>query len=134
MKRCLEICALMMAIYCVGYAQQRPCPTLLSALPTWDPLYKSFTSYRSCDDGFIGENYSESVARILVDHWNTLPRLASLARENVLFRQFVLQHVDATLDTNDIEKIRTKTKTKTQCPLRGCACCAVTCGSRRMAL
>jgi len=114
MKRCVEICALTLAIYCVGYALQRPCPTLLPTLRTWDALYKSYASYRSCGDGFVGENYSESVARLLVDHWNTLPRLASLARENIEFRRFVLKHVDATLDMRDVEKI--KAKASTQCP------------------
>jgi len=114
MKRCLEICFLVLAFLLRGYSQQRPCPTLLPTLRTWDALYKSYASYRSCDDGFVGENYSESVARLLVDHWNTLPRLASLARENVDFRRFVLKHVDATLDMKDVEKI--KAEAKTQCP------------------
>lgn len=114
MKRSLGICALIVVNYCVGYAQQDPCPALLPTLRTWDALYKSYTSYPSCDDGFIGENYSESVARILVDRWSTLPRLASLARENVDFQRFVLKHVDATLDMNDVKKIRTRAIT--QCP------------------
>jgi hypothetical protein len=114
MKRCLEIFALMLVIYCVGYAQQDPCPTLLPTLRTWDALSKSYKSYRSCDDGFVGEQYSESVARILVDRWSTLPRLGSLARENPDFRRFVLKHVDATLDMNDVKKIRTRAIT--QCP------------------
>src|SRR5579863_4628673 len=114
MIRCIATCALTLAIGCVSYSQQRPCPTLLPTLRTWDALYKSYRSYRSCDDGFIGENYSESVARVLVDHWNTLPRLASLAQENSDFQRFVLKHVDATLDMNDIEKINAKSRT--QCP------------------
>jgi hypothetical protein len=104
----------MLAIYCVGYAQQRPCPTLLPVVSTWDALYRSYKSYRSCDDGFVGENYSESVARILVDRWNTLPRLGALARKNADFRRFVLKHVDASLDMTDVEKI--KVKARTQCP------------------
>ncbi|MGA2391228.1 MAG: hypothetical protein ABSF97_19875 [Candidatus Sulfotelmatobacter sp.] len=113
MKRWLEICGLLM-IYCAGYAQQLPCPALPPTLRTWDALYRSYKSYRNCDDGLIGENYSESVARILVDHWNTLSRLAFLARENPEFRRFVLKHVDASLDGDDIKKIRTKATT--QCP------------------
>jgi hypothetical protein len=100
-------------------AQQRPCNDAESqhaemragTLRSWDALYKSYTSYRRCDDGAIAEGYSESVARILVDHWSTLPRLAYLARRDVDFRRFVLRHVDATLDTNDVEKIRTNAKT-----------------------
>jgi hypothetical protein len=114
MKRYIEICGLMLALSCTGYTQDRSCPTSLPILRTWDALYKSYQSYRQCDDGAVGEGYSESVARILVDRWNTLPRLSSLARENSGFLRFVLKHVDATLDTKDVRKIRVKAIT--QCP------------------
>jgi hypothetical protein len=51
----------------------------------------------------------------LVDHWNTLPRLAALVKLDPLFRKFVLGHVDATLNMTDVEKI--KDKAEKQCPL-----------------
>jgi hypothetical protein len=105
-----------------GYAQKHPCSdgegraALDEAvtLRSWDALYKSYKSYRHCDDGAIGEGYSESVARILVDHWNTLSRLAQLGNKDAEFRAFVVHHVDATLNMDDVEKI--KTRTKAQCP------------------
>jgi hypothetical protein len=105
----------------VGYTQERPCSNVegrraLEAviLRSWDALYMSYKSYRQCDDGAIGEGYSESVARILVDHWNTLPQLARLSRKDAEFRAFVIGHVDATLNMDDVEKIRKNAKT--QCP------------------
>ena len=105
----------------VGYAQQRPCNDVearraldAGMLRSWDALYRSYKLYRQCDDGAIGEGYSESVARILVDHWNTLPRLAHLAEKDAEFRAFVMKHVDATLNMDDVEKI--KKSAKTQCP------------------
>jgi hypothetical protein len=113
-KRCGQICGLMLALSCAGNAQEHPCPTLMPTIHTWDVLYKSFRLYGHWDDGAVGEGYSESVARILVDHWNTLTRLSSLGAENVGFRRFVLKHVDASLDMKDVEKIRTKART--QCP------------------
>lgn len=116
MQRWLAIYALALATCCAGYAQRLPCPTLLPTLHSWGALYKSFRLYEHCDDGAVGEGYSESVARILADRWNTLPRLASLAQENVDFRRFVLKHVDATDDMNDLKKI--KAKAQTQCPPR----------------
>ena len=105
---------------CFACAQQRPCAEAQRALMqadtlrSWDALYNSYTQYRHCDDGAIAEGYSESVARILVDHWSTLPRLAQLGRKDAGFRRFVLGHIDATLDMNDVEKIRVNAKT--QCP------------------
>jgi hypothetical protein len=108
----------------VGHAQKRPCTEVESrraldqagVLRSWYALYRSYKSYRQCDDGAIGEGYSESVARILVDHWNTLPQLARLARNDADFRAFVIGHVDATLNMDDVEKIRRNAKA--QCPAR----------------
>ena len=96
-----------------GYAQKHPCTegegraALDEAvtLRSWDALYKSYKLYRQCDDGAVGEGYSESVARILSDHWNTLPELARLAGKDSRFRAFVIGHVDATLTMDDVRKI-----------------------------
>jgi hypothetical protein len=83
-------------------------------LHTWDELHRSFGRFKRCDDGAFAEAYSESVARILVNRWATLPRLSFLGTKNVAFRRFVIKHVDATLDIKDIEAI--KINAKTQCP------------------
>lgn len=42
-----------------------------------------------------GEGYSESVARILVDHWNTLPRFAQLASHDAGFHPFLIADTPA---------------------------------------
>jgi hypothetical protein len=105
-----------------GYSQKRPCADAqgrraldeAGALRSWDALYGSYRLYRQCDDGAIGEGYSESVARILVDHWNTLPHLAHLAEKDPGLRRFVMEHVDGTLNMDDAEKIRRNAKG--QCP------------------
>jgi hypothetical protein len=83
-------------------------------LRSWEELYRSYRLYRRCDDGAIGEGYSESVARILVAHWNTLAQLARLAKKDAEFQTFVMGHVDATLNMDDVEIIKRNAKTK--CP------------------
>jgi hypothetical protein len=98
----------------IAYAQNAPCSNLqgnramaeADTLRTWDALYKSYAAYRACDDGAIAEGYSESVARIFVDHWETLPRLISLTKTDLRFRKFVLRHINASDDSGDLEKIR----------------------------
>ena len=105
-----------------GYAENPACPlsvekqalTEADTFRSWDALYRSFASYQKCDDGAIAEGYSESVARILVDHWNTLPKLAELATKNHEFLRFVERHIDATNDEKDLQKI--KAEAKTNCP------------------
>jgi hypothetical protein len=81
---------------------------------SWDALYRSFSTYRNCDDGAVGEGFSESVARILADHWDTLPRLAAITKKDLAFRRFVMRHIDATLDPKDVEKIGEKANR--ECP------------------
>lgn len=106
----------------IGHARQGPCGAeegkLAEAdaetLRDWDSLQKSYAQYNNCDDGAIAEGYSESVARILVDHWETLPRLADLGKKNHSFQAFVLKHVDATINSDDIKKIAENAKTR--CP------------------
>jgi len=106
----------------VGYAQEHGCTDVdgrhaldqAAVLRSWDALYRSSKLYQQCDDGAIGEGYSESIARILVDHWNTLPRFAHLAVKDAEFWTFVMKHVDATLETRDVNKI--SKSARTQCP------------------
>jgi hypothetical protein len=72
----------------------------------WDSLHTWYREYRRCDDGSIAEGCSEQVARILVDHWSTLPHLLDLTVSNPNFRRFVLRHVNATQRLGDLKKIR----------------------------
>jgi len=117
MSRCLIIATVWLTPFCAP-AQKLPCTDAESRragdeaekLRSWDAIYRSYKLYGQCDDGFIAEEYSESVARILVDHWATLPRLAKLANSDAGFRRFVLRHVDATTDKKDLGRIRTKAK------------------------
>lgn len=97
-----------------AHAQEQACTSIedrhaldeSDTLRSWDALHKSYLTFGHCDDGAIGEGYSESVARILVDHWNTLPRFVQLAGKNAAFQAFVIKHLDATLNTDDVVKIK----------------------------
>ena len=96
----------------VSVAQQKPCTEAerrqveaeADELRSWDALYKSYRKYRYCDDVDAQEGYSESIARILADHWETLPRLAKLIEHDSSFGKFV--GLDATMDMKDVAKIR----------------------------
>jgi len=115
MSRFYVIAALLLSVIYIRPGRADSCPTSLKDSPrTWNALYQSWKSYPGCDDGALAEDYSESVARVLVDHWNTLPELAHLVRNDPEFREFVLKHIDATLDAGDVTKIRRKASA--QCP------------------
>jgi len=75
-------------------------------LKGWDSLYIWYVRYHNCDEGAIAEGYAEAVARLMVDHWSTLPKFPTLYKSSPKFRTFVLKHIDATLAMNDLERIR----------------------------
>ncbi|RKR42864.1 hypothetical protein [Paraburkholderia sp. BL17N1] len=79
---------------------------MVDSITTWDAASVAFTKYGQCDDGDIAEGYSEAIARLLVDRWNTLPRLGQLIKRNPSLKGFVLRHIDSTLDTADLDKIK----------------------------
>jgi hypothetical protein len=97
-----------------AFAQAHPCNEVkarqaeeaVDGLSSWDRVHKWYKTYRQCDDGVMGEGFSEAVPRNMVDRWRTLPQLAELARNDIGFQRFVLKHENRTLNDNDLKKIR----------------------------
>jgi len=74
--------------------------------PDWKALYVSYSRFKNCDNGgYISEGYSESVVRLLADHWNSLPEFAAISGKHPGFQQFVMRHIDATTNVDDLTKI-----------------------------
>lgn len=91
-------------------------------LDSWTKLEQAFRKYGHCDDGSIAEGNSEAVARLLVDHWTMLPLLAALVKRDPAFKRFVLRHIDATLDTDDLDRL--VAFASTQCPAGSAPLCS----------
>ncbi len=117
------VTVLVVALCNVTLHAQRPhCSTVeadkadrvAGTLRSWETLYKSYKRFHYCDDGSIAEGFSESVARILVGHWDTLPQISPVSGDDPKFRAFILRHVDATLAIDDLKKIRRNALTR--CP------------------
>lgn len=79
---------------------------MVDKLDSWSKVDYMFKHFRQCDDGSIAEGNSEAIARLLVDKWKTLPTLAKLIKQNPSLKMFVLRHIDTTLDTEDLKKIK----------------------------
>ncbi len=105
-------------------AQEDQAEREAAKLRTWDALYHSYRRYAHCDDGAIAEGYDESVARILLDHWDLLSRLAILSEKDKQFKSFVLRHVGVTttLGTSEAKKLRIKAAL--HCPVGQSQLCA----------
>jgi hypothetical protein len=76
-----------------------------STLKSWPAVQRSFQNYAHCDDGAIGEGYSESITLLLADHWNTLPSLARLVANDPHFERFVTRHIDSTVPRERLTRI-----------------------------
>jgi hypothetical protein len=90
-------------------------------LDSWIKVEWALKKYGHCDDGGIAEGNSEAVARLLVDRWATLPSLAELVKRDPALKRFVLRHIDTTLDTDDLDKI--KAFASSQCPTGTASLC-----------
>lgn len=95
-------------------AQAEAADQSVDSLDDWGTINVYFKKYRQCDDGSIAEGSSEAVARLLVDHWETLPTLVSLMGPNQPLKPFVLRHINTTLDTEDLRRI--EHNASSECP------------------
>jgi hypothetical protein len=86
-------------------AQAKRADTAVDTLSSWDRIYQWYATYHQCDDGGIAEGVSEGVTRNMVDRWQALPQMAQFAGKTPNFRRFVLKHIDATLNPDDLKKI-----------------------------
>ena len=90
-------------------AETQPAPT------TWRDLYKSFGRYVQCDDGSVAEAFSNSVALLMAEHWDTIGDLNKLAKAHPTFASFVLRHTDVTMSLDQARAI--KGNAQERCPV-----------------
>ena len=111
-KACMAIFlfALMMASTVYGNScspkDAQAADALIDNLDSWEQIAEMARKFSQCDDGSIAEGISEAIARLFVDKWQTLPQLAKLIKHNSILKQFVLRHIDDTLNTADLDKIK----------------------------
>jgi len=84
-----------------------------AAARDWDAMWDAFHRFSLCDDGGVGEGFSDLVAYLLASRWDDLHELEHFAEANKAFRAFVLKHIDATASEKDLRRILEHTK---ECP------------------
>ncbi|TCQ85174.1 MULTISPECIES: hypothetical protein [Rahnella] len=72
-------------------------------LDSWEAIQKNYVAYAQCDDGSIAEENSEAIARMLIDKWQDIAKLQSAINYNSGFENYVVRHIDATLDADDAD-------------------------------
>jgi len=96
--------------------------TVTDYLDSWRNMNLGYTQFKHCDDGSIGEGFSEATARLFVGQWGRLSQFQQYALKNPSFEKFVLSHIDATLNVKDLKKIQVLAETA--CPTAHRALCA----------
>ena len=118
----MTLCALPLQAKTCTAKQADAADRQIDQLDSWIKIDGFIKQFGHCDDGSIAEGASEAVARLLVDQWATLPTLARLSKRNRNLMPFVLRHLDATLDADDLEKI--SQLSMEQCPESANTLCA----------
>ncbi len=117
-KRLLVVIFLLSAVIVVhpsagDLCYDRADPALFS-LKTWNDLRSWYENYPGCDDGYFAEGLSDFVVVSLAKRWETLPSLQAEIMKNNGFKHFVLKHINATTDENDLRIVVRNARSK--CP------------------
>lgn len=88
---------------------------------SWQDVYSAFARFGVCDDGAIAEGFSDSIARLLAHHWDTITSLSRLAAAHPKFRRFVLRHIDSLMSPEQARAIADNARR--HCPVASHALC-----------
>jgi hypothetical protein len=99
---------------------------------SWKEFHNLFIKYKECDDGVYGEGYTDFITRSLARHWDRFNELVKLTASDKVFEDFVLRHIDATADQNDIKLLLANAQQK--CPASASSLCSKIIGAGSSAL
>ncbi len=88
--------------------------TAAAEASSWPKLFRAYARYGACDDGAVGEGFSDSVTQLLSTDGAGWRRLAGLVKRDEQFLAFVLKHMDETMPQNRL--VRIETNARSNCP------------------
>jgi hypothetical protein len=94
--------------------------SVIQRFQNWQDLFDSYSRFKDCDDGAIAEGWSDAVVHLLATHWDKLGELQALSRTHSDFEAFVLKHIDATTDSDELDRVGTAAS---HCPKSESALC-----------
>ena len=71
----------------------------------WETVYDLFNRFGHCTAASVAEAFSLSIGRLLASRWDELHDLEHFAEANRGFREFVVEHIDVTISTSDLQRI-----------------------------
>ena len=120
MKPSRRVVAVAMLAFAGATAAQKTCSKAdeanaakaIDRVTSWATLSSTWKTYRHCDTGAVGENFTEAILRLVVD-WKGVNQLAD-AMKDPDYNQFILAHLkspEAKADAPDVYS-----RAKAQCP------------------
>ncbi len=107
-----------------GRTEAMRAETATDQLKTWNSVYRFYKRFSQCDDGSIGEGISDAVAKLLANRWETFETFAKLGSRDKGFEEFVVRHVDETIDwSHDVPKIHENARLR--CPSGSSRVCKI---------
>lgn len=112
----------------VGIAQESPCTAsvmkdffqALEKMTNWQAIYQGSRKFVPIctDDGVFAEGYSDAVVSTLAKRWQDLPKLNEIIKRDSSFHHFVLRHINATTDTDQLRRVESNAKNRCQLSMR----------------
>lgn len=78
---------------------------LVDARSDWSSLSKHQKVFASCDDGELGEGYSDAVADLFAKRWDLFGTFVTLATTDPTFQDWAIRHIDASVSEEDLDRI-----------------------------
>ena len=86
-------------------SEERAAGEIAGALATWATVHDAYQRFAHCDDGSIGEGFSESISNLLAYRWAECSELSRLTQHDKQFEAFVLKHIDSTVPEERLNTI-----------------------------
>ncbi len=84
----------------------------IDRISTWAALQSTWKSWRHCDQGPVGEQFTEAILRLVID-WKNVNQLAD-AMKDADYNAFILAHLKSPEAKGDAQDVYSRTKAN--CP------------------
>jgi hypothetical protein len=85
--------------------QESAAESATDALHSWQSIFAAYKRYGNCDDGAVAEGFSDDVVHHLATKWASLHQAQRLIAKDPLFKTFIVRHVDASADTDELDRV-----------------------------
>lgn len=91
--------------HCSPEMNNKAISLLREAGDNWQSLLAHQKKFAVCDDGELGEGYSDAVARLFSQKWDQFGTFVTIALKDPAFQHWAFRHIDGTASDSDLKAI-----------------------------